>query len=388
MLVLVGMVSLVAHYLAWPLVAYDVGRWLLPWFNHITSHGQLGAFSVPFSNYTPPYLYLLSITSLFEGLLPAVTLIKLLSVAGTAALALAVRSLLVAARAERPAETAFFVFIIPSVLLNAPILAQCDAMWSAACVAAVAEAVRRRIVPMLVWCGVAIAFKAQAAFIAPFIIAFLLSERTPLRLWAIPAIVYVAAMAPAWALGWPAADLAMVYLRQAEYFNTVGNASTPWIAIGAFFGKASMGVFWVGYAAALLATGLYLAAFARRRLPTRELLAAALLSSIMLPYLLPKMHERYFFLADILAFAFACCARDRQSLLVAIAVQLASVLAIFGYFVKTPVYGIIGSVLLLFAIIALLSELRPAAGWLPVRSFNKFAGIPSGRPLWARLGRK
>jgi len=97
---------------------------------------------------------------------------------------------------------------------------------------------------------------------------------------------------------------------------------------------------------------------------------------------------QYAAMADILAFAFVCCARERQGLLVAVAVQLASVFAIFGYLAKTPVYGMVGSVLLLLAIIALLRELRPAGGWLPLRSFSKFVGSPSGRPLSARLGRK
>ena len=72
---------------------------------------------------------------------------------------------------------------------------------------------------MLVWCGIAFSIKAQAIFLAPFAIAFLISRRTPLRYWLIPPSVYAAMMAPAWAAGWPAADLATVYLRQAQYFD-------------------------------------------------------------------------------------------------------------------------------------------------------------------------
>ena len=48
---------------------------------------------------------------------------------------------------------------------------------------------------------------------------------------------------------------------------------------------------------------------------------------------------QYAAMADILAFAFVCCARERQGLLVAVAVQLASVFAIFGYLAKTGLWN-------------------------------------------------
>ena len=38
----------------------------------------------------------------------------------------------------------------------------------------------------------------------------------------------------------------------------------------------------------------------------RALLAAAVVLAIGVPFLLPHMHERYFFLADVLALAWAC----------------------------------------------------------------------------------
>jgi len=67
---------------------------LLPWFDHIIDRGRVAVFSHPFSNYTPPYLYLLSAATLLSGLLPKVTIIKLLAVVGNGVLALSVRRLL------------------------------------------------------------------------------------------------------------------------------------------------------------------------------------------------------------------------------------------------------------------------------------------------------
>jgi len=44
----------------------------------------------------------------------------------------------------------------------------------------------------------------------------------------------------------------------------------------------------------------------RRQADDRALLAAAVVLAIGVPFLLPHMHERYFFLADVLALAWAC----------------------------------------------------------------------------------
>lgn len=351
--------SMTGHILGWSYVGYDVGRWLLPWYDHILVQGRIGAFATPFSNYTPPYLYLMSAASLLDGLLSPLAAIKLLSVAGTGALAAATYHLLGTLGIERRGEKAALVFLLPTTLLNAPVLAQCDAMWAAAAIMVVAEAVRRRAAPLLLWSGVAVALKLQAAFIAPFVLAWLLAEKVPLRLWVIPPAVYAAAMAPAWLLGWPAVDLATVYFRQAQYFNTIGNASNPWIFAGLFPAQTVVAFAWVGFAAAMLAVAAYIRTFASRHIGPRDILLAALLSSILLPFFLPKMHERYFFLADILALSYAWAVRDRHSILLAIAVQAASVLALLGYFLDTAALPMIGCLLMILVLAGTVARLTP-----------------------------
>src|SRR5687768_8484759 len=77
----------------------DLRDFLFPWLAHIRETGPIAAFATPFSNYTPPYLYLLSTVSLL-GLSPLAT-IKLLSCLVTLWLAFAVRRLLIAVGSER-----------------------------------------------------------------------------------------------------------------------------------------------------------------------------------------------------------------------------------------------------------------------------------------------
>jgi Gpi18-like mannosyltransferase len=342
----------------WPAVTGDMRTYLIDWLDTILAKGQFGAFAEPFSNYSPPYLYLLAIASLLSGLMGKLALIKLLSITGTAVLALALFDLLKAAGVEAPWRPAFWMMLLPSVVLNGPAFGQCDAMWSAACVMVVATALRRHHVAMLVWAGVAIAFKAQAVFIAPFVIARLVAERVPLRLWIIPAVVYVAAMLPAWFLGWPAADLATIYLRQAQWGSGfVGDASNPWALADYLLPGRVQEFRWIGYVAALMAVTGYLKLLGRRRFTSLEMTAAALLAALMLPWTLPKMHDRFFFLADILAFAFAFIRNDRRGVAVAALVQGASMLALVGFMLRQSWMPSAGAALTLLAIFLVGAEL-------------------------------
>ncbi|HET7709282.1 MAG TPA: hypothetical protein VFK50_07095 [Sphingomicrobium sp.] len=187
---------------------YDFGAWVGPWYRQILAEGQIGAFAEPFGNYTPPYLYLLSASTALDGLLSPLAVIKLLSTFGAAWVAFGIYTLLRAANAPDPAKAALWSMLLPTIIFNVPILAQADTFWVAPCLLAVAAAIRGNSLRMTVWAGVAVAFKAQAVFIAPFVMAYLLQRRAPLWYWAIPALIYAAAMTPAWLAGWPAGRLA------------------------------------------------------------------------------------------------------------------------------------------------------------------------------------
>ena len=347
-------------------VTNDMVDYLIPWFDHIVATGRIAAFAEPFSNYTPPYLYLLSALTLFEGVAPTMILIKLLSVAGTVALALAVRHLLIRLKAPEPDRGAALVFVMPTVLLNAGLLGQCDAMWAAPCVMALAAAVERRHVAMLVWCGIALGFKAQAALVAPFFLALLINRRVPFALWPITPAVFAATMLPALALGWPASSLATIYFNQPETFTALSlNAPNIWAIVQILPLGLPLGG--LATAAAIGATAAYLAYFSARPLDRRTLLSAALLAPLLTAGLLPRMHECYFFLADVLSLVLALTYRDKKSWTIALLVQAGSLLAMAGYFINHDALAVIGGIAMIVATFRLAGPLlKPAANDNPI----------------------
>lgn len=122
------------------------------------------------------------------------------------------------------------------------------------------------------------------------------------------------------------------------------NAPAAWKWIGTLL--AALG------AAALVA----LAAVQRVRLRPEVLLRFALLAALAVPFLLPAMHERYFYLADVLSIVFAC--RFPRYFFVPIAMQAVSLLSYAPYLLGTPVgYLPFVSGLVLALIVAVAADL-------------------------------
>ena len=354
--------AIVASYALTPdITSGDVGYYFVPWLRHAAEHG----FGEPFSNYTPPYLYLLWLASWLP--LDPLDAVKLVSLAGVACAGFAVYRLAAVCGARYPVEAGLWAMFLPTLRLNATVLVQADGYWVALCILAVAAAVQGRTLATVVFSGLAFAFKAQAMFLAPFVAAFLIVRRAPLWHWAVPPAVYALAMLPAFLSGWPAWHLATIYLRQAQWQPPgeifVSNAASLWTLVDAVVPAAafvSVGVA-LAAAAALL---LVVAAVRRGSLPLPRLLALASLSAALMPFLLPRMHERFTLLADLLTFVFAFVVRTRSAIAAAALMQLGSLGAVLGFIVQRPEPAIAGSLFAAAAIAILFRctfDRRPAS---------------------------
>jgi Gpi18-like mannosyltransferase len=117
----------------------------------------------------------------------------------------------------------------------------------------------------------------------------------------------IAALIPAWMAGRPAVDLLRIYVNQSSQYEAI-TMNAP--SVYAWLPQTKQ-VFNLLYVPGVIAGAV--AAFfvvvliyeGRRRLTRALLLQLALLSVIVIPFFLPKMHERYFFPADLISFVVA-----------------------------------------------------------------------------------
>ena len=123
----------------------------------------------------------------------------------------------------------------------------------------------------------------------------------------------------------------------------MSNASNLW-ADGPVRSRPQAGLqwLWLGMVAAAAASVLFVIAFRRLEGTPVHLVALALLSAMILPFLLPKMHERFFFLADVLALAYVALRRDRLGWAVFLLVETASVAALLGMMFRLQLPPVIG----------------------------------------------
>ena len=145
-------------------------------------------------------------------------------------------------------------------------------------------------------------FKLQAVFIMPLYLVMLFAGKIKIRNYLVFPLTYFIEILPAVLLGRPLRDAFLLYYQQADTVGSGLNYNSP--SMYALF-KNDVNAFdisVIGVAITFLCVFLvFLWAWKRRGCLTNEaLLGIALLFVVGIPFLLPHMHDRYFFMADVL----------------------------------------------------------------------------------------
>lgn len=321
----------------WDYCSYDMRNFVLKWMEAIHSEG-FAAYGTEFSNYAPLYTYFLGLFTLAgqQWWMPCV---KLLSVAGDLALALAAggivhhaaRDAYGAMRRNLALLASAAVLWAPTVIINSARWGQCDSLWAASAMLSLLWFIKDRPAGGMVWFGVAFAFKQQAIFFAPVALTLLLSRKAKWQQLLIVPGVYILTCLPCAIAGRGWESLLTVYVAQGTTdmaWNKL--APSPYFLLTMWKAPYSPAAVLAILAAVTLLTVWWCAAVSRRfrELRGREQAAFLLLMcavcGIVYPYVLPGMHERYMYLGDAAAIAAAF------AFLTDMRIWLAACLSVFG----------------------------------------------------------
>ncbi len=329
-----------------PNKSVDYKYFLDPWYDFIAANGGFSALKHGFADYTPPYLYwILIATTLLSGL-PKIFAIKLFAMSVDFVCAFFTYKIVRLKYPEgRMATFAFLAVILsPTVIYNSALWGQCDVIYTTGLIACVYFLSIKKQIPALVSFGVGLSFKLQAMFLSPLLLIMVLKKRISWYFLPLIPLVYIVLMLPAWFAGRPMSELLLVYFNQANKYKELAKGSPnlyQWIPNDFYNIVVPIGLIITVAAILLLA---YLVYKSRLKITQDRLIHLATISVLFMPYILPKMHERYFYPADILSLIFAFY--FPRYFWVAIVVQMSS---FFGY-LGTPIYIKLFSIPLAFAL--------------------------------------
>ena len=312
----------------------DYLTFLAPWTQFFRDNGGFAALRYSLGNYNPPYMYFLALFSYFD--ISELYLIKLLSVLFDVLLAWACMKLLGLYTDSRAKLLGVFlaVLYLPTVVINGAYWAQCDSIYAFFGIFALYLGLRGRGCASMVSLAACFAFKLQAVFIIPVFFILLLSKRIRWRELLVFPAAYIVFMLPALIAGRPFIETMTLYFSQAGTVGDAMNYNAPSLTSMFRWSGNTEGpsMLLIAAAFALVLAAYAVAAVKRRALGDTVILGFALLLAMGIPYLLPHMHDRYFFISGVLALVLAF--RDVRFFPVPLLAELASLHCYYAYFVR------------------------------------------------------
>jgi Gpi18-like mannosyltransferase len=305
--VMVGMGLIIRFsFINW--ISGDYNNFLKPWMVDIVDGGGLASLGTRIGDYTPAYIYLLTLLSYFpqSGTSdPFLLGIKLISMGFDLILMVSVylnaKLWLKKLHPLFPVVIAVISLFLPTVLINGSLWGQIDASYTAFSLIALYYLQKNKPFVSSLWYGLAISFKLQAIFFLPvFLIFFWFHHRRKIHyVFMLPVVYYVLAI-PALIAGRSFLDITQIYVLQSENYRLL-TLNMPnlyqWFPNQRY---DDISTYAFGLFASLMTLQLLMMIMLKVNLKKDHLLLLSYWSVLMANFFLPAMHERYLFAADVI----------------------------------------------------------------------------------------
>ena len=350
-IIIVSALAIVARIKVFDFASNDYNVFLSSWVSQIIDGGGFAALKNLESDYTPAYLYILAIISYIPK--NDLYLIKAVSVAFDFIIAAVVG--LIVRKIKKDDTIGVFAYtaalFYPSIFLNGAVWAQCDAIFTAFIVLSLYFMLKDRSVLSGVFYGISFAFKLQAVFFLPVFVLVIVKKK--INLWTIPAFIlsWFAVGIPALIVGMPFDKVYLVYFTQAGEYSNYLSLNAPSI-----FNWIATDLTSPDYADWFASAGVYIAIgiTALCMLPVYRFdfdinddkiwITITAFFAALLPFIMPHMHERYWYLSDVFALIFVIIYPKR--LYVGVGVVLPSLYVVCKYlfglnFLPLPLWTVV-----------------------------------------------
>lgn len=356
LIVLLVLVSIFFRVISIPHTNYDMTAHNVPWYLYLDDQGIARALGTEFADYTPPYTYFLALATFTRDWIPPLTAIKIIPMCFDVLGAFLVYKIvkLKFKQGNTPALAAALYFAAPTVFLNSANWGQADSLYTAFLLICLYLVMIEKPFPSMVSLGAAFSIKAQSTFFLPFLTIMAIRRKIPWLYFSMMPLIYLIAIMPVVLLGRPFLEALLIYKDQSIAYDRLSMLSPnayilipndwySWLTPVGILGTALLLAYWV-----------YATAKSGVEFDQKHIVLIAFLSVALTPFLLPKMHDRYFYPADVLSIVLAFYWPSLWFVPILYQFASASAISIF-LFDTNPSYVVFG---FLFNAIALASVLR------------------------------
>lgn len=320
--------SLLIRYSVRNIESNDFIIYLDNWMDAVKEGGGISSIKYSIGNYSPLYMYLFTLCSYlpFENL----GQVKILTLFFDYVAACVFFFIVYQHTKSAPKATVAYglLLFLPSVLFNGAVWAQCDIIFTLFLVLCLERIIKGHPVVGCLAFGISFSFKLQAVFFFPVLLILWFKHLVKFKHFFLIPAVYLLSTLPAVFAGRNFWDVLLIYYQQAGTYvdGLTYNMPNLYTLVGdqyvAPFGKAG-----VLFAVAVFAFLLFYLYQKRLKFTINFELALKLsiFVTLLAPYVLPYMHERYAFPADIFALLLFCL--DKKQIWLVICTQLISLFA-------------------------------------------------------------
>jgi Gpi18-like mannosyltransferase len=284
---------------------WDYDKHFSIWYDFIHAHGGFAALKYDFSNYNVSYFYLLAIGTYIP--LPKIIVIKLIPVCFDALIALFVYLIVRLKYKESylPIIASLIVLFTPTVFLTSAVWGQFESIYVSLSLGSLYFLLRKQPFWAFVVFGLAVSFKPQAIFLFPLLFVLVITGEIRKRYFLIIPIVYLITVLPVCLIGRGFIDVLTTYRSRTDNGGQLLTLNAPnifqWLPAGPYYPWESAGIILALSGAGILS---FVVLTSRRKITNEIMLKLALVFTLVVPFLLPEVHERYFYLADMIALVY------------------------------------------------------------------------------------
>lgn len=279
---------------------------ILTWYDFLKQNDVMGLADDDFSNYPPAYLYLLWIFTLVSEIITPAHALKIIPTLFDVISAIAIFKIArLKFNDDKPYLLTVIFLLLPTVTFNSTGWGQIDSAYGSFLLVCFYFLLKEKPLYAMIAFGLAFSFKAQSIFLLPFLGIMFLWKKINWYYFFIPPIIYILLALPTIFLGRSWESILLLYVGQAGQFQNLARYAPNlyFVIPNDYFHP----VFEIGFGIFIISMLAWAWSNWKANPPfTQKKIALTALASVALvPFLLPKMLDRYFYPADILSFAVA-----------------------------------------------------------------------------------